>query len=231
MPGLTGGSAIWMVTEDPGSIIRFILTDSAGTIITSKWEYADPAVTTASVRSMSMTSVASAMSTQAYVSRLSVSAQGVLATGSTSPSSTSPPERQNFAPIIGGILGGVALLLTIALVIFWRLRRAYPRPDPGRNEHSTAEWSDGQQGISNLPPAIPYDGTAAGTGNRYGGWGLNATDRESNVAQVPLPYNPYQPRHSPPVASRVPRSVVQPQPQHGTYGGLPEIQGGQRLVR
>ncbi|KAG9119541.1 hypothetical protein FRC07_005393 [Ceratobasidium sp. 392] len=226
MQGLAEGSATWMVTEDPGSIIRFILTDSVGAVITSKWEYvwADPIITTASVRSISMTSMASAMSTQAYISRLSVSAQGTLVTGSTSPGSTSPPEHQNFAPIIGGVLGGVAALLAIALVIFWRLRRAYPRPDSERNELGIAKWSDGQQNISKLPSANRYDGTTIGTGNAYGGWGQNATDRGPGQAQVSLPYNPYQPQHLPPAVSPA-------QPQHGTYGGLPEIQGGQRSVR
>ncbi|KAG8720576.1 hypothetical protein FRC09_009345 [Ceratobasidium sp. 395] len=224
MPNLPGPPP-----NDPGSIIRFQITDSAGGVLTSKWMsvWADPVATTSSVSVVSTASVASALSTQAYISRLSASAQFASYTGSPGLTSTSQPERQNFAPIIGGILGGVAVLLASALVIFWRLRRAYPRPNSRESEYTAVERSSEQYDPMKI---VPYGGATTGDGSTYGGWGLNATDQASSMAQVSVPYNPYQTQHSPPIISTVPSSTIRAQtpvqPPYGSYGGLPEIQGG-----
>ncbi|KAG8720575.1 hypothetical protein FRC09_009344 [Ceratobasidium sp. 395] len=209
-----GDSATWIVTEPPASIVRFQITDSIGSTIPSKWlyVYADPVASTSTASVLSTISVASVLSTQAYISKLSASAQGASVTGSAS--TPSPSNHQNSGPIIGGVLGGVAVLLAIALAIFWRLRRAYPRPASGRNGGVATDFMDEQQdAISKTLVTTPYNGVATTTGY---GMGPNAG----------MPYNPYQPQHPPLTVLPMPSAPthVQPQPAYGFYGGMPVIQ-------
>ncbi|KAG8748204.1 hypothetical protein FRC12_013888 [Ceratobasidium sp. 428] len=214
IPNLMGDSATWVVTEPPTSIVRFQITDSIGSTVPSKWlyVYADPAASTSTASVLSTISVASILSTQAYISRLSASAQGASATGSAS--SAPPSNHQNPGPIIGGVLGGVAVLLIIALAVFWRLRPAYPRPASGRNGGFATDLMDeNQDAVSKSPAITPYNGVITTT---YHGMGPN----------VGMPYNPYQPQHPPPTGLPMLSAPthVQPQPAYGFYGGMPVIQ-------
>ncbi|KAG9085924.1 hypothetical protein FRC06_003369, partial [Ceratobasidium sp. 370] len=108
---------------------------------------ADPTVSTSSVSVLSTMSVASVSSTRAYISGLSASA--ALATGSARSSASG-----NTGPIIGGVLGGVTALLTIALFAFWWIRRTRSHTSSGRNEEGVTLWGEGYQDAAPKPPII-----------------------------------------------------------------------------
>ncbi|KAG9090243.1 hypothetical protein FS749_000704 [Ceratobasidium sp. UAMH 11750] len=83
----------------------------------------------------STSSTASARSLQAYISGLSTSAQAAMTgptpsqggSSSTATPAPSPVSKNNLGPIVGGVIGGVAGLLIIAIFAFWWVRRSYPK--------------------------------------------------------------------------------------------------------
>ncbi|KAG8685781.1 hypothetical protein FRC08_012918 [Ceratobasidium sp. 394] len=222
-PGQQGPNVQWKVSV-PDGYVRFNVTDSGGASIISYWQivYPDPNIAVSSVSVASIASTASARSLQAYISGLSTSAQAAItgpasSQGGASSTATATPapnpvSKNNLGPIVGGVIGGVAGLLMIAIFAFWWVRRSYPKYGPPN--HSNGDDA---------------------TTTAYGGWGPYA-DKESNMAQTANLYNPYQSHQSPTLVAPVPTSPIRiqhpqatpSQPEHGVYGGLPEIQGGYR---
>ncbi|KAF8603258.1 hypothetical protein BDV93DRAFT_523339 [Ceratobasidium sp. AG-I] len=188
----TGDSVQWRVSV-PDGFVRFNVTDANGGTLASYWQsvYPNPATSGSSVPSTVLV-----YSTNVLWATVTVTAGSESGTSSAD-SGTNSKSSITIGAIVGGVLGGVATLLVMALFVFWIMRRRCPVPEDDDATQYSAVWNDAHDRVS-IAPDSQYSPT------------LN-----------PYQLVPFESSASPPVyTEHEPQSQLQPMTE--MYSDLPE---------
>lgn len=149
----------------------------------------------------------------------------------TNQASTIPTKSGSKAPIgaiVGGVIGGLAFLVIVALVIwFVYQRRLRSRASNVPSKRYVNEWS---RGVVNGPPAPPSRWGGPVTSNGGSVMGDTPSKEDSMMMGIVSPEIPYGQRTSfPPMSQSPPGSTAyrtsgETGPMSPTYGGVPGYQ-------